>query len=247
MRTFQIGQQGGQPDASSWFASQLAMVRRDQGRYGELTDVIRATAESLPHIRSFRVALTALYCETGQLDEARKQLQIIVADGLQLPLDWAWVSGMSNLAHICAELHDRSTATLLYPQLKLLSGRVGVTAVITLCYGSFALPCAMLAACLGLWEEAEQHFQEALTVNERIGARPFHIRSRRAYASMLLERNFPGDSTRAAKLIAPALAEAQELGMAREVERLRALQNRLDPVELSGASTEMVPAESVAR
>jgi len=65
-------------------------------------------------------------------------------------------------------------------------------------------------------------------MNAKIGARPYHVRTRRGYASMLLDRNRPGDCARAAELIAAAMPEAEQLGMAREIVVLNRLRQRLN-------------------
>jgi hypothetical protein len=85
----------------------------------------------------------------------------------------------------------------------------------------------MLAACLGRWDDAERHFTDALAMNERLGARPYIVRTRRAWAAMLLDRNAPGDAARARDLIAAGRAEAEQLGMARELVRFERLSARL--------------------
>ena len=64
-------------------------------------------------------------------------------------------------------------------------------------------------------------------MNERLRARPYVVRTRRAWASMLLDRNAPGDRERATDLIAAGRAEAEQLGMARELVRFERLQARL--------------------
>jgi hypothetical protein len=85
----------------------------------------------------------------------------------------------------------------------------------------------MLAACLGRWDDAEGHFTDALAMNERLGARPYVVRTRRAWAAMLLDRNAPGDAAGARDLIAAGRAEAEQLGMARELVRFERLSARL--------------------
>ena len=64
-------------------------------------------------------------------------------------------------------------------------------------------------------------------MNERLGARPYVVRTRRAWASMLLDRHAPGDAARARDLIAAGRAEAETLGMARELVRFERLTARL--------------------
>jgi len=66
-------------------------------------------------------------------------------------------------------------------------------------------------------------------MNERLGARPYVVRTRRAWAAMLLDRNAAGDRERARELIAAGRGEAEQLGMARELVRFERLQNRLAP------------------
>jgi hypothetical protein len=85
----------------------------------------------------------------------------------------------------------------------------------------------MLAACLHRFDDAERHFTDALAMNERLGARPFVVRTRRAWAAMLLDRGAPTHAARARDLIATGRAEAAELGMARELVRFDRLQARL--------------------
>jgi hypothetical protein len=95
------------------------------------------------------------------------------------------------------------------------------------CSGSYGVWAAMLAACLHRWDDAERHFADALTMNERLGARPHVVGTRRAWASMLLDRDAPGDRARAAELIAAGRAEAETLGMARELVRFERLAARI--------------------
>ena len=64
------------------------------------------------------------------------------------------------------------------------------------------------------WDEAEQHFHDALALNTRMGARPWVAYTQYDYATMLLARNQPGDQEKAQELLALALTTAHELGMA---------------------------------
>jgi len=226
--SFEVGTAAGQPDASLTFGVELAQIRFDQGRCRELTDALRATVEANPHIPGFRAVLAQSYCETDQLDEARKVLEPLAATGFTIQLDWTSAATMLFLASASANVHDRNAAALLYPLLKPVAGQVGVVASNVLCLGSFSYPCGLLATCLELWEEAEDYFEQALAMNAKIGARPYHVRTRRGYASMLLDRNRPGDCARAAELIAAAMPEAEQLGMAREIVVLNRLRQRLN-------------------
>jgi hypothetical protein len=177
------------------------------------------------------VILASLYCETDRFDEARAEIAKLAHCDFQISLDWTWASGVVNLAQVCSDLDDDRVASLYYPQLQAVASQVGVTAMGLVCYGALALPCGQLAACLRRWWEAEQYFNKAMAMNEKIGARPYLVRTRRAYSSMLLDRDLPGDRARAAKLIEDGRSEANELGMGREIERLERLNCRLTTPE----------------
>jgi hypothetical protein len=136
---------------------------------------------------------------------------------------------MSLLAEVCAYLEDAEAAAELYPRLLPVAEQVGSIVIFLNCYGSLHFPAGLLASCLRRWEEAERHFEGAVAMNERLEARPWVVRTRRGWAAMLLDRNDPGDRARAADLIAAGRAEAEQLGMARELVRFERLSARLEP------------------
>jgi tetratricopeptide (TPR) repeat protein len=175
----------------------------------------------------WRIALAGLYCETDQLDEARAQIDKLAACDFKIPLDWTWASAVVNLAQICYDLGNQDLAALYYPQVQSVADQVGVTGMGLIGLGSLAFPCGQLAACLNRWGEAEQYFDRAAEMNARIGARPYLVRTRRAHAAMLLDRDAPGDRAHAAKLIDEGRAEADRLGMRREIDRLDRLTHRM--------------------
>jgi DNA-binding NarL/FixJ family response regulator len=71
----------------------------------------------------------------------------------------------------------------------------------------------MLAATMERWEDAMQHFEDALAMNTRMGARPWLAHTQHQYAVMLLARHQPGDRDQAMSLLHEALATARALGM----------------------------------
>src|SRR5688572_3293051 len=66
----------------------------------------------------------------------------------------------------------------------------------------------MLAATMKRWQEAEQHFENALAMNTRMYARPWLAHTQYNYATMLQARNLPGDHEKAVFLLHEALATA---------------------------------------
>jgi tetratricopeptide (TPR) repeat protein len=224
---FELGTRSGQPDARIWYVGQLSVIRRDQGRHAELIEPLRSLADSSPHLPVWRVVLAGLYCETDQLDEARAQIDSLAVYDFKIPWDWTWAAVVISLAQVCHDLRNQDLAELHYPQLRSVADQVGVTAMGLTCYGSLAFPCGQLAACLNRWEEAEQYFERAAEMNVRLGARPYLVRTRRAHAAMLLDRDAPGDRAHAVRLIEEGRAEADRLGMRREIDRLDRLRHRI--------------------
>src|SRR5262252_2728257 len=224
---FELSTRSGQPDARMVYIGQLSVIRRDQGRHAELIGPLRDFAESLSHLPVWRVVLAGLYCETDQLDEARAQIDKLAACDFKIPLDWTWASTVISLAQLCHDLRNQDLAALYYPQLQSVADQVGVSGMGLICYGSLAFPCGQLAACLNRWGEAEQYFDRAAEMNVRIGARTYLVRTRRAHAAMLLDRDGPDDRAHAAELIDEGRAEADRLGMRREIDRFDRLRHRL--------------------
>ena len=226
--TFQLGTAGGQPDAAVVFGAQLNALRHNQGRAGELAEVVRANADAMPHMPVWRAALARLYSETDQLAQAREQVDLLRADGFDPTRNWSWPSYVTNLSEAVSALNDRAAAAVLYERLRPVARQVYLTAGMLVCGGSYGLYAGMLAACLHGWDDAERHFAEALAMNDRLGARPYVVRTHRAWASMLLDRNALGDAARARDLIAAGRPEAETLGMARELVRFERLTERME-------------------
>ena len=71
----------------------------------------------------------------------------------------------------------------------------------------------MLAATSGDWPAAEEHFEAALAMDERMKAWPWLAHTRFEYSRALLARGREQDRTRAQELRRMALAAAERLGM----------------------------------
>ena len=125
------------------------------------------------------------------------------------------------------QLDDAAAAAVIYERLSPIADQVYVLANVFLCNGSIHYWCGLLATCMRRWDDAERHFAAAIAVNERLGIRGFAVRSRRGWAEMLVNRNAPGDAARALEIIDAGRAEAEQLGMARELVRFERLETRL--------------------
>jgi hypothetical protein len=181
----------------------------------------------MPHLHAWTAAFVSQCCDTDRMAEARAAFAAMRERGLEVPVDWDWPVTMHLLADVCDYLQDAEAAAVVYPQLLPVADQVGTGVVLVHCWGSLHFPAGLLASCLRRWDEAERHFEGALATNERLEARPWVVRTRRGWAAMLLDRDAPGDRERAAELIAAGRAEAEQLGMARELVRFDRLLERL--------------------
>jgi hypothetical protein len=80
----------------------------------------------------------------------------------------------------------------------------------------------MLAGAIGDWAAAEQHFEASLDLDERLQAWPWLTHTKHEFAQMLQARGRPGDSDRAALLLAEAAASVERFGMAALQSKIRA-------------------------
>ena len=74
------------------------------------------------------------------------------------------------------------------------------------------------AASGGQWEQAEHHYQTALSQAHEIPFRSEQPEVRRWYAQMLLDLNAPGERDKARTLLGEAVAMYEQIGMPRHVE-----------------------------
>jgi hypothetical protein len=129
---------------------------------------------------------------------------------------------MTALAETCAFLGDAPRAAELRDLLLPYAGRNVVIVEGWACFGSADRPLGLLATTMGLWNDAEAHFDAALDLNARLGALPWLARTQHAYALMLLTRHLSLDAERARELLWRALATARDLGMTTLAERAEA-------------------------
>ena len=97
---------------------------------------------------------------------------------------------ISLLAEVCAFLSDIPHAVTLYDLLlPYATHTVVIGGDAVGCQGAVARLLGLLATTLRRWEPAVQHFEAALSMHQRMGARPFVARTQYAYAAMLVARN----------------------------------------------------------
>ena len=143
----------------------------------------------------------------GQPDDLRRraaaQIGRLVGD---LLVDAEWVSNVCFAAWSVIELWERGEPSrVLYDLLRPHAHRFAVDGIAAGFHGSVERYLGSLAWLAGgsRAESAEAHFERALAANERAGALLAAAHTRRAHASVLLDRAGPDDAERALTRCSP--------------------------------------------
>ncbi|HLA19075.1 MAG TPA: adenylate/guanylate cyclase domain-containing protein, partial [Dehalococcoidia bacterium] len=219
-----MAQRAQEPVAVQQFPIQMVYLCLERGRLQEAEVIARETAEKYPEVAGWRSFLALVYCELGREAEARDHFELAAAndfaDEAREP-NWLMLAG--TLCEIAAVLDDAERAATLYDLLLPYAGHSLVDIGAASFRGATSRYLGLLAATMQRWEDAAQHFEDALEMNARMGARPWVAHTQHDYADMLLRRGAKGDREKALGLATETLDTAQELGMKALVEKALAL------------------------
>jgi hypothetical protein len=189
------------------------LLWRERGRLAELEPEVRASVDEFPWYPLHRSALVCLLVELDRLGEARAALEELARDEFAtIYPDNEWLLGMALAAEAAARLANRDAAAVLYRQLAPLAGRHAIGHAEG-SIGAVDRYLGLLAGVLDRPNDEIRHLEDAVHINERMGARPWTAHSRHDLADALRARNAPGDGRRAAELDEIALAAARSMGM----------------------------------
>jgi tetratricopeptide (TPR) repeat protein len=191
----------------------LFLLGRERGRFAELEDGTRAAVDQLPWYPVHRAALTCLLVELGRHDEARAVFDELALGGFRvLYRDVEWLLGMALASEACFGLRDVERAAVLYEQLLPFDGRHAM-GYAEGSVGAVSRYLGLLAQTLAQLDDAERHLRDAIAMNERMRARPWTAHARLDLATVLLERDEPGDQEHATVELRLAAEMCEELGM----------------------------------
>jgi tetratricopeptide (TPR) repeat protein len=205
------------------FIMQLSLLWLLQGRPDAALELLTSAEASRDSNGDLRLAIDhlRLWCLT-QLGsrEAIADALLVGWDPTKVPEDTPAARLRYEMGRTVAApdaialLNDQQLAARFYRRLLPSAGR-------TLSFGlytnvaSASRQLGVLATTLERYDDANQHFDAALAMNDRMGARPWLACTQLDYARMLQKRNASGDRERARELVEAALATAREIGMAK--------------------------------
>lgn len=211
--TRSVGERAQRWSAAVTYGLQLYLLRRDQGRLEDVEQLVRRSATEYPTYPIWRCVLANMLAELDSTASARAELEALAADGFSaIPFDEEWEVSLCFLAEAAAHLDDRDHAATLYELLLPYADRVAMSYP-EISLGSVSRFLGILASTTGHYDEAARHFDDAVAMNERIGARPWLAQTEHEYARLLLTRDRPGGEKEALELLDCALAIYRELGM----------------------------------
>jgi tetratricopeptide (TPR) repeat protein len=210
-RALQIGQRDRNQNALQIYGAQLAGMRREQGRFAELEQGVKAFIDQYPAIPTWRCTLAFLYANAGRVLDAQRELDALGADSfVDLPRDMFWLADLTQLGQAAAYAGAVEHARTLYELLGPHARQILVVANAA-CWGSTSRVLGLLARTLGRTGEAARHFEDAIEQNAAIGAVAWRARTEVEYAELLLDE--AGERERAKTLLEGALTTANELSL----------------------------------
>lgn len=217
-----LGQEGKQPDALPFYASQIAAVRWHQGRLGELTELLARALEENPGIQGLRSLVVLALAISGERQRAIGELAVDASMAFEeVPRDPIWLPVMVTYGHAVAELaaaggNDlrpvaRDLESLLAPfGPQLASTTVSIWGLVSHCLGR-------LAAVRGEHGVATERLEHAIASYERLGAPVWRGMACSHLAEVRMRLRDSGGAVASAERLR---AEAVQVGLAHDAHEL---------------------------
>ena len=226
-RALATGRRAQLPNAAGVHATQRIMCFAFQGRLGEVVSEIDAFVESDSAGAGWRPLRAVAKLASGDAVAARAEFEDLIAGGFGSAdrgvMSRAYLMG---LALLCVSLGDRERAPRIYERVARRKETWSIDGCIAL--GPWSLALGALARLCGRPEEAVRHYEEAIRVGRRMGARPIVARGLSLLASLRLSLGVFGDEQAVVgEMLDEAGQGAEELGLADVAARVARLRAKL--------------------
>jgi DNA-binding SARP family transcriptional activator len=210
-QAFDVAQEALGPDAVFTFHVQTFVLHKELGRLAEIEQTFMRFADDYPRPLS-RCLLANLLSAIGHHDHAQHIAEEYATSVFALPRNDEWLLSSVMLAEVCTKGRDVSRSAILYELLLPCADSIA-SFWNEASAGSVSRYLGTLAATMGRFQDAAQHFEDALRANELAGARPWLAHTYSDYARMLLIRDASGDREPAQDLLNRARAIRREIGV----------------------------------
>ena len=228
MRALEIGRSDENQNAVHQFGGHISEIRREQGRLEELLPTMGALVDQFPTVQTWRCGRAMMHTELGHAAAARSDYEHVAASNFAgIQRNFLWLGSLSNLAEVNAIFGDDERALILYEMFTPYARTNIMITPLGPARGSASRDLGVLATTMRRWDDAERHFEDAIVLNQSMGAAPLVARTQRDYAAMLLKRGREGDAGRASELLHTARETAAGLRLTRLTERIDLLRASL--------------------
>jgi tetratricopeptide (TPR) repeat protein len=214
-------------DPDGPYSLQMFTIRREQGRLREIAPALQTMVELGVAQETWRPGLAALWADLGLVTEAQAELAALIPRAqVLIPRDSRLAISLSYLSDAAVLAGDQERAEVLYREL-LPYAALCITGLRIACYGPASRYLGMLATTLGRFDDAQEHFEDALLRCDRLESPVWTAHTQYHFARMLLTRRRPADVAQAELLARAARQTAAAIGM-------RSLQDRVGRLLESG-------------
>lgn len=224
-----IGLELGEPDARNVRFCQLWELCSQQGRRADLVDLaMRYQGTAWATGWTGAAAVLALL-DAGDEPAARRAYAVFERlDPAALPVHYGWLVTVALMAEASVAMHDSDVAGRVYDAL-LPHADVHVVIGGAVAYlGAVAHRLGSLAVWLDRPGPARRHFEQAIRLHERMGARAWAARSGAELGAMLANSADAEERAQATLVLQTAGEQAHEVGI------MPPLPGRLGPTSLGG-------------
>jgi hypothetical protein len=211
LRGLEEGAAADQPDVGVVFAAAMFLVRYDQGRLGEIVEIIEQTVRDNPGIPGLRATLAIALCELERDDEA---LLLLLEETetrfAGVPYDQFWIVTLTQWSLVAGHLGAPGPAAMLHELLAPWCGQVAFTGAHV--FGAVSHALGLTAGALERVDDAVRFFEDALATYAALDAPVWGARATLDSAAVLARRDESGDRARATALTRDALAIARRHG-----------------------------------
>ncbi|MGK2948221.1 MAG: AAA family ATPase [Acidimicrobiales bacterium] len=223
---YAIAEQLEDPDGIGVYFGQLGVGLWMRGRLMELEPGYVDLMRSEPDEPLWPGVVAWLSVTNGRPEAARGLLSRFCAVE-DIPHGQHTLLTLFTMADVAAEVGDDDLVASLWDACLPYADHVVPIGMGAGCFGVLARPLGGLALRLGHTEEALAHYELAVSVCARLGARPWLVDAQIALADALVDLG-RGDDPRVGALVLEASTTASDLGLAVFDDRLAALRERLD-------------------
>ena len=178
------------------------MLERERGQLDQGIAIMEQSVDEMPTLTAFRCVLARLYAERGSEAEAGAILKAVAETDFEVLPDNDKLYGWSLLGEVCSALRDPTHAPRLYELLSPYAWR-NVVCHPGCAIGSVSRYLGVLATLLERFDEAARHFEDALAMNERMGARPWLAHTQHDYARLLIAHGTTDDRAKGTRCWRP--------------------------------------------